>query len=160
MNNFADLDSLLAESVGFQETVQAGKEAQRRLLRGNIRQEDHDEAIQAIRDAERLTTWEDVASIVVIEVLNCENCESVTSNLLGYFEMQKHRKERGARRILKAVGLPTNPYRHTVEKYIPGCPHCLKEFPPLPLSIIEDFPLLEQFYKNPEVSNATSQEDD
>ena len=127
--DFGDLESLLAEANQRQEAVAAGKVAKKRLIRGGLRSEDHEDALFAVRAAESITTWHDVAVVAIVQDTHCTSCGSVSENLLGFFQLRRHQRDVNCKSITRikdypVAFAPTAPIYHGLN-LVSICSKCL-----------------------------------
>lgn len=146
--DFSDLEELLSDSVSKQSLVLAGRTAEAKIRKGSMSEENHAEALATIRAAELIHSWEEVADVAVIEQAQCLGCASSRSSFLGFFSLQRHKRESGSKRVVKLeTGKDiTKCFSHTVLKMIEVCPSCFN-LPELHLNLVTEFSVLKQFAK-------------
>lgn len=138
---FEELDTLLEESMKAAAVRRAAKQG-RRLTGGDA------DLLEAIKIAEELQTWNEIAVIAVIEHRMC-SCGCKQNVFLGHYKIMRPKRAKfGVSRTVKISlveldGLKHLPhYKHTVRQVTMECAQCVDQ---LPNVVLEDFPELGVF---------------
>lgn len=143
--DFADLDELLGEATKLQSLKQSGRDASSKLRRGNLREDEAEEALASVRAAEAIFTWETVTECAVVEEAHCLACNSVTEQFGGFYLLRRHRTDKGAKQMLR-ITTPSEPVVPTFRttSFSTACPKCLSGTP-LDSATVNEFAMLQKF---------------
>lgn len=144
-DDFADLDDLLGQATQLQSIKQAGRDASSKLRRGNMRDDDREDALASVRAAEAIFVWETVTECAIVQESHCLTCNSVSSQFIGYYLLRRHLHDKGSKQVLRIEAPSTSPLpRYTATSFTVACPACLKD-EALPSALVEEFALLRKF---------------
>lgn len=127
MDDFAELDALIAVELEKKETKSAAEKARDRLRQGRGTKEEQEADNQRVREWEAKYMWDAVATTAIFTEQVCDRCGDYQYLFSGLFRHEQHRTQADSQRWVKLDAPADETLPKTImtqEKRVPMCAEC------------------------------------